>query len=124
MTFSLQELARRKWFVPVIVVLLFLIAISSIKSSSEAQESSITMEDKLEEICRAISGAERTTVMITYEEYTTETFWNNSNEKSKISGIVVVCDRGDDPNVQLKILNALKALFDLPSTRITITDRY
>lgn len=120
---KLQEMAKKKWFVPIIIIILFLISISSWSGTSESKESSLSMEEKIKEICMAISGAENATVMITYEKYDTETFWSGSSDSSKISGIAVICDGGDDPNIQLKILNALKALFGISSTRITITQR-
>ena len=116
---KLQEMAKKKWFVPIIIIILFLISISSWSGTSESKESSLSIK----EICMAISGAENATVMITYEKYDTETFWSGSSDSSKISGIAVICDGGDDPNIQLKILNALKALFGISSTRITITQR-
>lgn len=124
MNLMLGNLAKKKWFVPIVIITLFLIAISSFNRSIESEENADTLEKRLEDVCIAISGAEKATVMITYEKHDAETFWSASDDASKISGIAVICDSGDDPNVQLKIMNMLKALFDLPSTRITITDRY
>lgn len=40
----------------------------------------------------------------------------------RVRGVSVVCSGGADPNVQMKILSQLMALFDLDATQISVTN--
>ena len=117
----LNNLATKKWFVPVLIsVFVLMILPSFFKIQQEENSEPATTERQLEEMCNAIDGVTNTKVMITYGNESVSVF--SANEK-RIMGIAVACNGGDNPNNQLKIYNMIKALFEIPSTRITVTER-
>ena len=116
-----KNLANKKWFVPIIIFLLLIIALSSLTNKKNDNNEIYTIEEQLEQICMAISGAERATVMITYDAIEASTIWRDGSGNQKITGVAVICEGGNDPNIKLKIHEVIKALFGLPSTRITVS---
>ncbi len=119
MSFSLKTLADKKWFVPVIFFLLLIIVISSWRNESN-NISEATTEERLKEICMAVCGSENVSVMIFYEDSVSVSAWQNNTEK-KIAGVAVVCEGGEDLDIQLKIYEVIKSLFGIPMSRITVT---
>lgn len=120
---------------------------SRIESVREYEE---FLEKRIENEISKISGAGETSVMITLdtsEEYsyaknTAEEISENENSREyelvtvekgsdeeplilktkepEIRGILVVCKGGGDPSVNEKIIEALCALLDIPSNRISV----
>ena len=121
MNLSIKSIADKKWFVPIVVIVLIVIAASSL--STEKSRSSSTAEEKLAEICMAISGSEKVSVMISYEDIIEASTWQNNVDK-KIAGVAVVCPNGEDPEVKLKIYEVAKSLFGIPMSRITVIESY
>lgn len=118
---SIIELAKKKWFVPLVIFLLVIVVSTSFAGDKEIEKSAVTAEEQLKEVCVAVSGGENATVMITYESANEETYWySERNDNKKISGVAVVCDGGDDPDICLKLHEIISSLFGLPSTRITV----
>lgn len=116
------SIAKSKWFVPIVIFIMIVIALSSIVTSSDTPDTPVTTEQQLEELCNAIEGVSNAKVIITYDAVNVSTFLS-SEKSNKILGIAVLCRGGDDPTVQLKLHQILQALFDLPSTRIAVSAR-
>lgn len=120
----IKKLAESKWFVPCIIFVLLLLALSSlIEDSDKEDDLSPTTEKQLEEMCNAVEGVKNAKVMITYEAVEAASFFENSDKIRRIQGIAIVCEGGSDPNVQLKLHCMLKALFGVSSTQITVSER-
>ena len=120
----MNGLAKKKWFVPVVLFLLLIIAVSSFSESrgSDSLETTDT-ERRLEELCNLVRGVSNAKVMITYEAKTVSSIIGQDRTENTISGIAIVCDGGADPIVQLELHRLIDALFDISSTRITVSQR-
>lgn len=115
-------LAQKKWFVPLLLFLILLIALSSLFGShSDETATGLTEEERLAALCNAVDGVADAQVMITYEAVYASSILGKSNEGQKICGIAVVCRGGSDPVVQLALHNMLESLYALPSTRISVS---
>lgn len=121
----LDTLAKKKWFVPLVLLLMLIIALTSFADFSPNSEgdTALTTEEQLESLCNSVKGVQNAKVMITYEAVQASTWGGGGSSQEKILGIAVVCDGGDDPTVQLALHNMIKALFDISATRITISQR-
>ena len=117
----MKNIADKKWFVPLIIIILSTIVVSSFTSKESKEEENET-KLQLEQICSAITG-ESVNVMITYENKENSSVWRSVNNES-ISGVAIICNSGDDPSVKLKIYEVVKALFNIPSTRINVSGKY
>lgn len=118
-----EKLAKKRWFVPLILFLLMIIAVPSLGILETDEQGSITTEQQLEEMCNLVRGVSNAKVMITYEAKAVSSFIGASGGEEKISGIAVVCDGGGEPAVQLALYEMLNALFGISSTRITVSER-
>lgn len=108
--------------------------------------------DELEEIIESINGAGKTKVIITYEGTSENVYARNYSSQSKendekrdeehiildtgsdedgllvkkifpkVTGVAVVCRGGNNPIVKNEITQLLKALFDIGSNNISITE--
>lgn len=108
------------------------------------------LENRIEEIISKISGAGKTSVMVTFDsskeyfyakdssedsnpeekkrEYEFVVIEDNDGEKpivikseeAKIRGVLVICEGGDNPSVREKIIEALCALLDIPSNCVSV----
>ncbi len=118
----MSVLAGKKWFVPLVMLLLAIIAFS-VFSDGEGQERTLSTEEKLRAMCNLVKGVSNAEVMIFYEPVAAAGFIEKTSTKEKISGIAIVCDGADNPSVQLALYEMVNSLFDIKSTRITISDR-
>lgn len=118
-------LAKKKWFVPAVIFLLAVIAISSLfESDSKQTSASLSTEQRLEEMCNLIKGVSNAKVMITYEPAAAAAAaFGYDREEEKISGVAIACDGGENPDVKLALYELVDALFDIKSTRITVSPR-
>ena len=121
MSINFIELAKRKWFVPLIIFVLLITVCTSFADAKKTNVSSKTAEEQLEAICTAVTGGEKATVMVTYESVFEQNYWySEKNTEKKISGVAIVCNGGDNPNIRLKLHEIISSLFGLPSTRISV----
>ena len=122
---KLKQFAQSKWFVPLVLFAFLLLAIPTFLEQDESKTvSEQTTESRVEALCNEMYGVKNAKVMISYETVVSaSTFGFGSENTQKICGIAVVCDGGGDPNVQLRIHNMLSALFQIPSTKISVTGR-
>ena len=122
MSAPLTALAQKKWFVPLLLFLILLIALSSLFGGREAAaQSAVTEEERLAALCNSVAGVTEARVMITYEAVYAASILGKSSEEQKICGIAVVCRGGADPTVQLRLHSMLESLYALPSTRISVS---
>lgn len=121
MSASLATLAQKKWFVPLLLFLILLIALSSLFGGREAAQTAATEEERLAALCNSVAGVSEARVMITYEAVYAASILGKSSEERKICGIAVVCRGGADPMVQLRLHSMLESLYALPSTRISVS---
>lgn len=115
-----------------------------------SEEQTLMLETKLEEKISEISGAGKTSVMITAdsskEYFYAENHSENSEEteksferefvviegengdepivlkikESKIRGVLVICEGGDNPVIKEKIIEAVCALLDVSSNSVSV----
>lgn len=121
----LDVLAKKKWFVPLVLLLMLIIALTSFADFSPKSEenTALTMEEQLESLCNSVNGVQNAKVMITYEAVQVSAWNSAGSSPEKILGVAVVCDGGNDPAVQLTLHNMIKALFGISANRITISQR-
>ena len=115
-----KMLGEKKWFVPLIIILFIALLSSSLFNESE-EKIEYNEEKALEELCNSIYGIENTKVMITYETVSISTFASGQSTK-KINGIAVVCNGGSNPKLVLQLHEMIKSLYDIPSTRISVSE--
>ena len=118
----LKDLAKRKWFVPLIIFLLGIIAISAF-TEQEKKNTTQSLEQQIEELCNSIYGVSNSKVMITYAAVPVSSFGKQQGNERQVLGIAVICNGGGNPNVQLTIHELLKTLFQVSSKQITISER-
>ncbi len=112
----------------------------------------LELENRLEEAVSQISGAGKTDITITLESSKEYFYAKNSSEnngdsetekesefvilegsegeepivlktdEAKIRGVLVVCEGGNDPFVCEKILEAICALLDIPSNKVSVAE--
>lgn len=121
MSASLTALAKRRWFVPLLLFLILLIALSSLVGGREGAEAAATEEERLAALCNAVAGVSEARVMITYAALPAASILGSADGGKKICGIAVVCRGGADPAVQLRLHDMLESLYALPSTRISVS---
>ena len=120
----MNSFAKSKWFIPIIILLMLLIVIAPTFFGSDVQNSEeISAERKIEELCDSVYGVKDSKVVITYEEAKMVSIFGGEKEQGRIRGIAVLCKGGSNPDIQLKLQELLQALFQIPSTRITICER-
>lgn len=116
------ELAHKKWFVPLLLSSIFLIALPAVfGSTADAVQITETEEERLASLCNAVKGVSEVRVMITYEAVPTVSVLGKSEENRKICGVAVVCRGGNDPSIQLALHRMLESLYALPSTRVSVS---
>lgn len=116
-----KRLGGQKWFFPLVLLLLAVIALSSFVRPPT--EEKLTEEQQIEEMCNAIKGVSNAKVMITYQALPVGTFLSEKQSQREILGIAVLCNGGESPEVRLAIHRLLETLFQLSSTRITVSAR-
>lgn len=159
--FSLPEKLRgrqgRAWLAAAVGVLaLFLLFVSELfpaETSAEAVTTGLTAEEygadleaQLEELISQMSGAGKTSVMITLEtgEEAIYALDTQSGERQsqqthvlladgtaltetvyrpQVRGVAVLCEGGGDVRVAARITELVSALLDLPSNRICVEQR-
>lgn len=120
----MNGIAKKKWFVPLILFLLVIIAVSAFTDEKNSQSyQTLSTEERLRDMCNLVKGVSNAEVMICYEAREVSNIIGYSTGKEKISGIAIVCDGGDNPDVRLALYEMVNALFDIKSTRITVSDR-
>ena len=120
---KMKEIARQKWFVPLVLFLLAAVAVSSFLMPGGEKTDTITLETQIEEMCNALTGVSDAKVMLTYRAVPASNFFSAQSGGEEILGIAVLCKGGDDPNVQLSIHQLLKTLFQISSTQITVSGK-
>ena len=118
-----SELAKKKWFVPLLLFLILLIALPSLGKSEKTVETELSTEERLAALCNSVKGVSDAEVMITYETTATSTFLGRTDTGQNILGVAVVCSGGDDPTVKLALYELIRSLFSLPTTQISVSGR-
>lgn len=119
------SLANKRWFVPLIIFLMLIITLTSLADASEneSNNSPTSLEERLEALCNTVHGVKNAKVMITYDQEAIPTWAGNTTASERILGVAVICDGGDDPDVRLSLYTIIQSLFDITSTRITVSKR-
>ena len=76
-----------------------------------------------EEMCNLVKGVSDARVMITYEQGATVSTFGYEKGEERISGVAIACNGGDDPEIKLALYELVDALFNIKSTRITVSPR-
>ena len=66
----IQSIAKKKWFIPVIIALMVTIGLSSITEKSVTIDTleTITTEQQIEALCNSLDGVENSKVMLSYNK--------------------------------------------------------
>ncbi len=118
--------------------------------STDISEQEIIIENRLEDAVSKIYGAGKTDITITYDSskeiFYAENFSENRNssetekkselviidgangeepvviktDEAKIRGVLVVCEGGENPLVREKIIEAICALLDISSNKVSV----
>lgn len=122
------RLGQKPWFVPLLLIIMVLIALSSLLGGEprDSQEPDAdTVASQLESLCNSVRGVKNAKVMITYESVSASAFsgfgGSETSGENRILGVAVLCEGGDDPAVQLKLYQLIQTLFQLPTTKITVS---
>lgn len=118
------------------------------KNDSDGEITAYTqlLEERIRALCVAVDGVDSATVLLTLEggsEYVyakdgsstgtsvSETYLVINGENSektvkvteitpKVRGVAIVCTRGDDPGIKMKLTSLISAALGIPSSRIEI----
>lgn len=122
-----------------------------VESSVNYEDYTASLEEKLEDVISSIDGVGRCKIMITLENtnesvYATDNELksdeNSVNQKDEyvlyqtdegetpvlikeylpqVQGVTVICDGGDNRQIQEKIINSVTALFNIPTSRVSVS---
>lgn len=125
--------------------------ISSNSGEFDYEQYTASLEEKLEDVISSIDGVGRCKIMITLENsnesvYATDNELksdeNSVNQKDEyvlyetdngetpvlikeylpqVQGVTVICDGGDNRQIQEKIINSVTALFNIPTSRVSVS---
>lgn len=120
-------------------------------SAFNSEEYAVSQEKRLESIISCISGVGRCKIMITIENTNESVYATDNEIKSdngslnekdeyvlyktdggetpvlikeympKVQGVTVICDGGDNKQVQENIINCVTALFNIPASRVSVS---
>ncbi len=79
-----------------------------------------TMQLQLEKIVSEISGVGDASVVINWDRSVTTSFTGGAAENPKATGVLVVCDGGNDTKVKLDVIYAVSTLLDLSIEKIIV----
>ena len=84
-----------------------LLIVGSLGGNTSQNEPLINEEEKIEQLCRSVSGVGECRVTISYEG-------------ESVAGIIVLCDGGDSVSVRKRLSDMLVTLYDIGYNRIMI----
>lgn len=115
------------------------------------EQYTLTLESRLEEVISSIDGVGKCKIMITLENTNESVYATDNEIKSddnslnqkdeyvlyetdggetpvlikeympKVQGVTVICDGGDNKQIQEKIINSVTALFNIPTSRVSVS---
>ncbi len=111
----LVSIKKGGWVVIAVAAALGFILMLAPKAKNDGVEGKqivMTMtEDKIKTLCEKVDGVGETTVAVTYDE---------KDGRSVICGIGIVCEGGDDPETERKLLSLVSAACGVPTNKIYI----
>ena len=105
-----------------ILILVLCIPTGSAKDVSNQDVSNVEggeLEQQLKNVLSAMEGVGEVEVMITTET-TNDSLFETQKEQGKVQGVVVVAQGAGNPSVDVRISDAVKALFSVESHKISI----
>ena len=100
------------------VVLLFFLSEIFGGTGGVAETDNVTLESELESFLMNLEGVGRCEVMI-YMDTSSKTSYSAAVQ-TKISGIAVICDGGNNSSVKNAVIEVLTRLFGLSGNRISV----
>lgn len=108
--------------VPFIIIVFILYASQSLTGDSEEIDES--KESKLEQALMKIKGVGQVKIYFHYDDNSSANvlsdYFRGVEEKSNISGLLVVCEGASSPTVQKELLNIISRVTEVPAHRIMI----
>ena len=119
--------------------------------SFDYQQYTQSLEERLEDVISSIDGVGNCKIMITLENTNESVYATDNEIKSdnnsvnqkdeyvlyetdggetpvlikeympKVQGVTVICDGGDNKQIQEKIINSVTALFNIPTSRVSVS---
>ena len=81
---------------------------SSVSASSDTE---LALESKLKTLCENVNGVSDVTVAVFF----------NANS-SELMGVCILCENGDDPQIQYKLISMISSACGIGSNKIFIAD--
>ncbi len=88
-------------------------------------------EDKLRALLNSVSGVSGARVMITFSDGVRYEYGEGGYSRSsppvveekppQVGGVAIVCEGGDNPAVQKKVIDLVCALYGIPSSRVSVS---
>lgn len=88
-------------------------------------------EDKLRALLNSVSGVSGARVIITFSDGVRYEYGEGGYSRSsppvveekppRVGGVAIVCEGGDNPAVQKKVIDLVCALYGIPSSRVSIS---
>lgn len=113
----LDWLKNGKRMMIVLAALLGLALILSMASEANTASSQSVQEKRLCEVLSRIKGAGRVEAVLFYQDGAANAW---ENEKSVVTGAVVVADGAKDLEVRLALIRAVRTLLGLPETAVDV----
>ena len=117
------ENGNMKWFLLILAAFLgVILLISPGKAEAETEKNSYeeavaNAEEKIKSLCEKVKGVGETAVAVTLLQEGE----NLSQSETRICGIGIVCEGGEDPEVIYRLLSLVSAACDVSSDKIYIT---
>ena len=88
-------------------------------------------EDKLRALLNSVSGVSGARVIITFSDGVRYEYGEGGYSRSsppvveekppRVGGVAIVCEGGDNPAVQKKVIDLVCALYGIPSSRVSVS---
>ena len=88
-------------------------------------------EDKLRALLNSVSGVSGARVIITFSDGVRYQYGEGGYSRSsppvveekppRVGGVAIVCEGGDNPAVQKKVIDLVCALYGIPSSRVSVS---
>ena len=92
----------------------------------DAQQYASQLHEQLLQIVSSIEGVGEAEIFLTVDNSGENVYLVNSDKKTKrieptVRGVVIVCDGGDDPVVEARVISAVTRSLSISSDRVCVT---
>ena len=133
-TGELLSFLRKKWYLPLLLLIGAVLLIVGSVSGTETKTSENTtdtqayrhaMEEEVTRLCRQVKGVGDVSVMVILESGETAEYGGShllTTHTPAVRGVAVVCEGGGDTRVRQEVTDLLCALFHIGAHRVYIAE--